>query len=214
MGWLVADRPLTHETPADYLTRLYTSETDAARSEVLAASQVGRAVYMAVRHHHKTGEHAGRTYTYAAVILVFNNARDGFGRKSMSECSGPCEVDCPARIMALLSPVEEIPDPGGAAGWRARAAGAVAERREAAAAARRFRPGQRIHLTEPLSFEKGRVIATEFEVVPTPSGRRGPIFRPLGQSFLCRLPKRLLAAAMVAPSPNPIVPVAQPALLP
>ncbi|MBI0536938.1 hypothetical protein D9599_15315 [Roseomonas sp. KE2513] len=152
MGWLVADRPLAHETPADYLTRLYTNETDAARSEVLAASQLGRAVYMAVRHRHKTGEHAGRTYTFAAVILVFNNAKDGFGRKSMSECSGPCEVDCPTRIMALLSPVEEIPDPGSAADWRERVAVAVAERREAAAAAQRFRPGQRLHLTEPLGF--------------------------------------------------------------
>ena len=125
MGWLVSDRPLTHETPADYLTRHYTNETEEARSEVLAASQVGRAVYMAVRHTHKAGEHAGRTYTYAAVILVFNNARDGFGRKSMSEFSGPCEVDCPARIMALLSPLEEIPDLGSAAGWRADVAAAV-----------------------------------------------------------------------------------------
>ncbi|MHB0668464.1 putative cytosolic protein (plasmid) [Roseomonas mucosa] len=205
MGWLVADRPLTHETPADYLTRLYTNETDAARSEVLAASQVGRAVYMAVRHSHRTGEHAGRTYTYAAVILVFNNARDGFGRKSMSECSGPCEVDCPARIFALLSPVAEIPDPGSAADWRERVAAAVA---------RRFRPGQRLHLTEPLGFQKGKVIATEFEVVSTPAGRRGPIFRPVGQSFLCRLPKRLLAVAMAAPSPGLATPSVQLALLP
>ncbi|MDU7519867.1 MAG: hypothetical protein E7K72_00500 [Roseomonas mucosa] len=214
MGWLVADRPLTHETPADYLTRLYTNETDAARSEVLAASQVGRAVYMAVRHRHKTGEHAGCTYTFAAVVLVFNNAKDGFGRKSMSECSGPCEVDCPARIMALLSPVAEIPDPGSAADWRERVAAAVTERRGAAAAARRFRPGQRLHLTEPLGFQKDRVIATEFEVVPTPSGRRGPIFRPVGQDFLCRVPKRLLAAAMTTPSPGLAGPAVQLALLP
>lgn len=216
MGWLVADRPLTHETPADYLTRLYTNETDAARSQVLAASQVGRAVYMAVRHTHRTGEHAGRAYTFAAVILVFNNAKDGFGRKSMSECSGPCEVDCPARIMALLSPVEEIPDPGSAADWRERVAAAVTARQEAAAAAQRFRPGQRLHLTEPLGFQKGKVIATEFEVVSTPVGRRGPIFRPVGQTFLCRLPKRLLAVAMAAPSTGPAVPTRamQLALLP
>ncbi|MBI0538243.1 hypothetical protein D9599_22010 [Roseomonas sp. KE2513] len=214
MGWLVADRPLTHETPTDYLTRLYTNETDAALSEVLAASQIGRAVYMAVRHSHRTGEYAGRTYTFAAVILVFNNARDGFGRKSMSECSGPCEVDCPARIMALLSPVEEIPDPGSAADWRARVVAAVAGRREAAAAARRFQPGQRLHLTEPLGFQKGKVIATEFEVVSTPAGRRGPVFRPVGHGFLCRLPQRLLAVAMAAPSPGLAAPSVQLALLP
>ena len=200
MGWLVSDRPLTHETPAAYLTRHYTGETEEARSEVLAASQVGRAVYMAVRHIHKTGEHAGCGYVYAAVVLVFNNAKDGFGRKAMTECSGPCEVDCPARITALLSPVEEIPDPGSAADWRARVAAAVAGRRAAAATARRLQPGQRLSLAKPLSFKQGQVIATEYEVVPTPRGRRGLFVRPVGQDFLCRLPVRLLAAGMPCPA--------------
>src|SRR4051794_30955512 len=140
---------------------------------------------MAVRHTHKTGEHAGQSYVYAAVIQVFNNAKDGFGRKSMTECSGPCEVDCPARIMALLSPVEAIPNPSYAADWRSRVAAAVVERRAVAATKRRFQPGQKPSLTEPLSFKKGQVIATEYEVVPTPAGRRGPLFRPVGQDFLC-----------------------------
>ena len=40
MGWLVSDRPLTHETPAAYFTLSYTGETAEARSEGLAASQV------------------------------------------------------------------------------------------------------------------------------------------------------------------------------
>lgn len=111
MGWLVSDHPLTHETPAAYLTRNYTGETAEARSEVLATSQVGGAVHMAARHTHKAGEHDGQSYVYAAVILLFNNAKDGFGRKSMTGCSGPCEVDCPARIMALLPPVEAVPNP-------------------------------------------------------------------------------------------------------
>lgn len=199
MGWLVSDRPLTHETPAAHFTRKYTGETAEARSEVLAASQVGRAVYMAVRHTHKAGEHAGRSYVHAAVILVFNNAKEGFGYKSMTECSGPCQVDCPARITALLSPVEDIPDPGYAADWRARVAAAVAERRALAATARRFLPGQRLSLTEPLSFKQGQVITTQYEVAPTPAGRRGPVFRPVGHDFLCRLPSRLLAVAMRCP---------------
>ena len=212
MGWLVSDHPLTHETPAAYFTRSYTGETAEARSEVLAASQVGRAVYMAVRHTHKTGEYAGQSYVYAAVILVFNNAKDGFGRKSMTECSGPCEVDCPARIMALLSPVEAIPNPSHAADWRSRVAAVVAERQAVAATKRRFQPGQKLSLTEPLSFKQGQVIATEYEVVVTPAGRRGPLFRPIGQDFLCRLPGRLLAVAMRCP-PLPAAPQ-QLALLP
>jgi hypothetical protein len=36
MDWLVSDSPLTHETPAAYLTNKYTPETAEARSEVLA----------------------------------------------------------------------------------------------------------------------------------------------------------------------------------
>lgn len=212
MGWLVSDDPLRHETPAAYLMRHYTGETPDAKSEVLAASRVGRAVYMAVRHVHKTGEHAGRDYVFAAVVLVFNNAKYGFGRKAMTECSGPCEVDCPARIMALLSPVEDIPEPGSAADWRARVAAAAAERRAAAAAARRFRPGQRLSLTGPLSFKGDRVVAAEYEAVPTPAGRRGLFFRPAGQDFLCRLPSRLLAVAMRCPA-GPEAP-RQPMLLP
>ena len=196
MGWLVSDRPLTHETPAAYLTRKYTGETAEACSEVLAASQVGRAVYMAVRHTHKAGEHAGQSYVYAAVILVFNTARDGFGRKSMTECSGPCEVDCPASIMALLSPVTEIPDPGSAATWRENVAAKVTRRRTLAASVPKLCPGQHVRLPRPVSFHGGTVTAAEFIVAPTPARRRGPVFRPVGHDFLCRLPAELLAEAL------------------
>ncbi|MGI4954544.1 MAG: DUF6927 domain-containing protein [Janthinobacterium lividum] len=203
MGWLVADYPLTHETPAAYLTRHYTGETTEARSEVLAASQVGRAVYMAVRHTHKTGEHVGQSYVYAAVILVFNNAKDGFGRKSMTECSRPCEVDCPARIMALLSPVAEIPHPGFAATWRENVAAQVARRRAAAASVHKLRPGQHVRLSRTVSFHDGALTTSDFIVAPTPARRRGPVFRPVGHDFLCRLPAELLAEAL------PVVPVQQ-----
>jgi len=200
MGWLVSDRPLTHETPAAYLTRHYTGETAEARSEVLAASQVGRAVYMAVRHSHKTGDYAGQSYVYAAVILVFNNAKDGFGRKSMTECSGPCELDCPARIMALLSPVSEIPNPGSAAVWRESVAAEVTRRRAASASVHKLRPGQHVRLSRPVSFHDGTVTISEFIVVPTPARLRGPVFRPVGHDFVCRLPAELLAEALPAVS--------------
>ena len=205
MGWLVSDRHLTTETPAQYLTREYSNDSTEYRTEVLAASQVGRAVYLAIRNSHQTGRYAGKTYTYAAIILVFNNAREGFGRKAMDGTAGLYEIDCPARIMALLSPIEEIPDPGYAADWRRRVREAVASRRTVAAAAKRLRPGQRIQITEPLSFNKGAVVTTEFVVSHTPVGRRGPVFTPVGQTFLCRLPKRLLGTAMIVPAqPGPL----------
>ena len=62
MGWLVSDRPLTHETPAAYLAREFTCANETNRMEVLAASQVKGAVYLAVRHTSLTGERAGRSY--------------------------------------------------------------------------------------------------------------------------------------------------------
>ena len=40
MGWLVSDRHLTTETPAQYLTREYSNDSTEYRTEVLAASQV------------------------------------------------------------------------------------------------------------------------------------------------------------------------------
>lgn len=210
MGWLVSDRPLTHETPAEYLTREYTFENAAGRTEALAAAQVGGAVYLAVRRTENQGERAGQSYVFCAVVLVFNNARDGFGRKAMDEGSGPCQVDCPAHIMRLLSPVDQIPKPGSAADWRARVAAKAVQRREVAAAARTLRPGQRIKLTRPLTFNKGAVSADEFEVAPTPARRRGPVFRPVGHEFLCRLPGDLVAEALRGGAPTAPT---QPALL-
>lgn len=196
MGWLVQDRPLTRETPAQYLRREYAFEGEAERHEVLDAAQVGRAVYMAIRRTMKAGPEAGRSCVFCAVILVFNNRRRGFGRKSMSEASGPCEVDCPARIFRLLSPVADIPNPGNAAEWRARVIARRQDRRVTADALKRLRAGERVRLTQPISFYDGRVLADEFELVPTPPRHRGPIFRPVGHDFLCRLPREQLGDAL------------------
>ncbi len=49
MGWLFLDAPLRHETPVQYLARQFTYEDEFRKAEVLAASQVGGAVYMAIR---------------------------------------------------------------------------------------------------------------------------------------------------------------------
>ena len=94
-----------------------------------------------------------------------------------------------------------MPSSGYAADWRARVEAARGERRKVAASRKHLLPGQRVQITEPLSFCKGTVVATEFEVVPTPLGRRGPIFRPVGHAFLCCLPPRLLTVAMTVPAP-------------
>ena len=107
MGWLYQDQPLRHEKPVDYFRRELTSSRDGRSSTVLDAAAVRGTVYAAVRNvNYPT---PGTDYVYCAVILFKNNERDGFGYKDMCESMGPCEVDCPDRIMKLLSPVEQIP---------------------------------------------------------------------------------------------------------
>lgn len=200
MGWLFQDTPLRHETPAHYLTRAFSFEDEHRKVEVLAASQVGSTVYMAVRSTEKPMATSVRGYSYvfAAVILVRNNARDGFGYKDMSEAMGPCEVDCPDRIMRLLSPISEIPRPGYAADWRARVAQRKAERIAARVRTAELTPGTRLRTVRPLRF--GRVEASLFEAVETPRRRRGPVFVAVGHNFLCRLrPSDIADAERVLP---------------
>ena len=109
MGWLYQHHMLEHQTPAQYVEQHFTYETDGCKQTVLAAATVGGTVYAAVRHEIKG---TGQSYVFCAVILFKNNRKDGFGYKDMDESAGPCEVDCPDRIMRLLSPIEKIPSPG------------------------------------------------------------------------------------------------------
>src|SRR3546814_2261595 len=85
---------------------------------------------------------------FAIVCLVRWNprAKDGyiFGYKDMDETMGPCEADCPARILDLLTPT----DKEYAREWRARCC-ANLERR-----ARQLADGDRIRLPEPMTFSE------------------------------------------------------------
>src|SRR3546814_16727894 len=79
---------------------------------------------------------------FAVVCLVRWNprSRDGhqFGYKDMSENMGPCEADCPAAILELLSPT----DHEYALDWRARCRANLVLR------ARKLSDGDRIRLPE------------------------------------------------------------------
>src|SRR3546814_10831371 len=65
----------------------------------------------------------------------------------MSENMGPCEADCPAAILELLSPT----DHEYALDWRARCRANLVLR------ARNISDGDRIRLPEPLTFTDGNV---------------------------------------------------------
>jgi hypothetical protein len=192
MGWLCKDQPI--DNPVEYLIDRYTHDGEHSLQQVLAAARVANTVYMAIKY---TDKATGKSFVLAAVILISNTREHGFGYKAMDETMGPCECACPDRVMRLLSPVADIPNPSYAADWRAR----VAARKQAAAAVRTKRkslqPGSIATLPCAVTFRDGTT-AIAFRV----RGFRGatPIFEPLDRpGFSCRLRAASLAAADIAP---------------
>jgi len=72
----------------------------------------------------------------------------------MTETMGPSQVDCPDRIIRLLSPVEEIPDPSYAAEWRSNVATAKERRRTARKPFESFQQGDTVRLPYSVQFSK------------------------------------------------------------
>lgn len=190
MGWLYKHDPI--DDPVAYLTDQYNHDGELRTYRVLAATRVANTVYMAVR---VTEKATGKFYVLAAVILISNTRKHGFGYKDMDETMGPCECACPDRIMRLLSPIADIPSQGYAADWRAR----VAAHKQAAAELRTkrasLRPGSIITLEREVSFRDGTTAAAfRMRFVR----RKTPVFEPLNRpGFLCRLSAASLAAATI-----------------
>ena len=120
---------------------------------ILAAATVGmRACYIAYR------THQGNVICVVCLIHWVPNARDGFnfGYKDMEEGDGPCESDCPERIMKLLDPVENSYSPdtstyNWASAWRQRCWDNINHRK----AKPSIKAGQWVIFTEPVRFMNG-----------------------------------------------------------
>ena len=193
MGWTFQDEPLRGETPAARITRLFTHEGASQRLSVLAAATVRGTVYAAVRVEDRT---TGRAHVLCAVVLVRNSLREGFGYKEMDETMGPAACDPPAHILALLSPVEDIPNPRFAAAWRARVAERAAARAREASARRRLAVGDVLRPPAPVRLTGGHE-AVAFRVAAV-RARGNPVFETADAAGLrCRLPVRLIAACAV-----------------
>lgn len=161
MGWLFM--PFTsmgcHKTAKSYLDGQLTYEKtldDGSKRgvRVLASSCPGNRTYYAAAQETVDGV-GGDVFAVVCLVRWNPRSRDGhqFGYKDMTENSGPCEDDCPATILDLLSPT----DHEHAIDWRARCR-ANLERR-----ARKLADGDRIRLPEPMTFTDGN-IAQEFVV--------------------------------------------------
>lgn len=118
MGWLYMSSMRGHKTPKQYLDHQFTHEGEYFTHKTLDSAVVGMKRYYAAveRVERATGERS----VVGVICLVNFNPRDRegmiFGYKDMDETMGPCETDCPARILDLLTPT----DSKYAVEWRAK----------------------------------------------------------------------------------------------
>ena len=77
--------------------------------EVLKSSMVGSTYYAAVkRTRFATETEPEKSCVFAAVCLTSTNMKDyyNFAYKDMDETCGPCNYDCPKKILDLLTPTD------------------------------------------------------------------------------------------------------------
>ena len=127
----------------------------------------------------------------ALVILVKRGrGADGynFGYKDMDETMGPCESQCPARILDQLSPYKEDAT-GYCKDWRARCRANLDARKARPA----LRHGLRVKLPTPAKFRDGRERDTfTVERIGTRTRFRGD------DGALCDLPMNTRAQLVLA----------------
>ena len=191
MGWLYQRDPI--DNPLAYLKAKYNYDCDTHTLQTLDGGRVRNTIYLAVK---STDKKTRCSFVFAAVILISNTRKHGFGYKDMDETMGPCECDCPQRIMHLLSPLDEIPHPGYTAEWRARVAARHDERHQQRQRRNSLRIGSTVTLQTAVRFPGGAT-ATAFCVAYF--RRKTPIFLSLdGPEFYCRLTAATLAAATIS----------------
>lgn len=155
MGWL--SMPLTsmgdNTTPKTYLDAQFNymrqhDDGSITDRRVVASSCPGNRAYYAAVQNHDSGV-AGDIYAIICLVRWNPRASDGFcfAYKDMDETMGPCEAECPERILRLLTPTtyEHAID------WRRRCTDNLQLR------ARPIVDGMRIKLPAPITFTDGYV---------------------------------------------------------
>lgn len=179
MGWLHMQSLGGHAGPRQYLDVQFTYERPERRVRVLRSSLVKMRTYYAAVEIMPTD--ADRE-VIAVVCLVRYNPRDAegyvFGYKDMDETMGPCESECPAAILDLLTPTTKEY----ALAWRARCRSMLAKR----AAATKLRDGDLVVFTEPIRFTDGSE-HRRMRVVVDKHRPRAMRFRPPGGGGLYRI---------------------------
>ena len=90
MGWLYRDEPI--DDPLAYLKTKYNYDCETHTLQTLDGACVRNTVYLAVR---STDKKTGRSLVLAAVILISNTKKHGFGYKDMDEVDGAVRMRLP-----------------------------------------------------------------------------------------------------------------------
>ena len=174
MGWLYMQSLAGFDSPRTYLDDQFTYETETVRSTVLRSALVKMRTYYAAVEQIRPDR---PREVFAVVCLVRYNPRDAegyiFGYKDQTEHMGPCEAECPASILDLLTPT----DAEYAVAWRERCRAVIATR----AKSPRLRNGWTLVFEEPIAFTDGSA-HTRLEVVIDPHRPRAVRFRPPGEA--------------------------------
>ena len=179
MGWLYMQSLGGHSGPRQYLDAQFTYEKPERRVRVLRSSLVKMRTYYAALEVVQTD---GAREVIAVVCLVRYNPLDAegyvFGYKDMDETMGPCEADCPAAILDLLTPTASEY----ALRWRERCRAAIAKR----AAVPKLRDGDLVVFAELIRFTDGSE-HRRMKVLVNPHRPRAVRFRPAGGCGLYRI---------------------------
>lgn len=142
MGWTYTHKP-QGQTIRDFLeSELWSSD----KFKVLECTVVKmKTAYLAIET-----TRDNKREVFAAVCLLNYAPKDyhNFGYKDMDESMGPCEAECPEKILNLLTPAESK----WAIEWRERCRQNIARAKEVKD---RLKPGTVIKFEKPLTFTNG-----------------------------------------------------------
>jgi len=189
MGWTTTRRD-PGQSVKDFLREQVNCENKSGRWFVLDLAIVSlRTAYMAVeivKRNQETGEldlSTKRVVAFVFLLQYWPKDEHNIGYKDMDETMGPCEAECPAKILDLLT--ELLPTEEYAAAWRAKCREHIADRKLL-----KLKVGQEIY-TDPIMFSDGRE-REHFHVTSLKPLR----FRSYDDNTSIRLSRRALMRAL------------------
>lgn len=138
MGWTGLARS-REESDKDFFAREFSC------CNVIDMAKHGNTYYLVLEHKNPEGKQ--RNGKWACVVLTSWNNKDRFNfrYKDIDESMGPCESNCPIRLLDQLSPT----DSEYANEWRKRCREGIKRK---SAGRKKLKPGTIIKLKEPLKF--------------------------------------------------------------